>query len=113
MDVSASADFEKGHIAGAKNVQMSQFDPENKLLAKVAELPVAVVCRTGTGLRRRRQAPGQGRLQAGVLARRRHCRLAAASLPLVKGRGLSWQSPVRPAPLCHNPPFTHFTGVFP
>ena len=48
VDVSATTDFEKGHIAGAKNVQMSQFDAENKVLAKVRELPVAVVCRTGT-----------------------------------------------------------------
>ena len=48
VDVSAAADFEKGHIAGAKNVQMSQFDADNKVLAKVRELPVALVCRTGT-----------------------------------------------------------------
>ena len=48
VDVSAAPDFEKGHIAGAKNVQMSQFDADNKVLAKVRELPVAVVCRTGT-----------------------------------------------------------------
>ena len=48
VDVSASADFEKGHIAGAKSVQMSQFDAENKLLAKLREMPVALVCRTGT-----------------------------------------------------------------
>src|SRR6187402_2906882 len=47
VDVSASADFEKGHIAGAKSVQMSQFDADNKLLAKVREMPVALVCRTG------------------------------------------------------------------
>ena len=48
VDVSATADFEKGHIAGAKNVQMSQFDADNKILAKVREMPVALVCRTGT-----------------------------------------------------------------
>lgn len=47
IDVSAIADFEKGHIPGAKHVAMSQFDPENKELAKVRELPVAVYCRTG------------------------------------------------------------------
>ena len=47
VDVSATADFEKGHIAGAKNVQMSQFDADNKVLAKVREMPVALVCRTG------------------------------------------------------------------
>jgi rhodanese-related sulfurtransferase len=47
VDVSPIADFEKGHIVGSRNVQMSQFDPENKALAKVRELPVALVCRTG------------------------------------------------------------------
>lgn len=47
VDVSAIAEFEKGHILGAKHVAMSQFDPDNKLLAKAKELPVAVVCRTG------------------------------------------------------------------
>ena len=47
IDVGAIAEFEKGHILGSKHVAMSQFDPENKLLAKAKELPVAVVCRTG------------------------------------------------------------------
>ena len=47
IDVSAIDDFEKGHIISAKHVAMSQFDPENKLLAKAKELPVAVVCRNG------------------------------------------------------------------
>lgn len=47
VDVSAIAEFEKGHILGSKHVAMSQFDPENKLLAKAKELPVAVVCRNG------------------------------------------------------------------
>ncbi len=47
VDVSPSADFEKGHIVGAKNVAMSQFDPENKVLAKVKDLPVVLACRSG------------------------------------------------------------------
>ena len=47
VDVSALNEFEKGHIVGSKHVAMSQFDPENKLLAKVKDLPVALVCRTG------------------------------------------------------------------
>lgn len=47
VDVSAVAEFEKGHIFGAKHVAMSQLDPENKLLAKTKALPVALVCRTG------------------------------------------------------------------
>jgi rhodanese-related sulfurtransferase len=48
VDVSAPADFEKGHVIGARSVAMSQFDPENKQLAKARELPVALVCRNGT-----------------------------------------------------------------
>ncbi|MBS0194547.1 MAG: rhodanese-like domain-containing protein [Proteobacteria bacterium] len=48
IDVSASGDFEKGHVVGSRSVVMSQFDPENKDLAKVREMPVAVVCRNGT-----------------------------------------------------------------
>ncbi len=47
VDVSPLNDFEKGHIVGSKNVVMSQFDPENKQLAKARELPVALVCRNG------------------------------------------------------------------
>jgi rhodanese-related sulfurtransferase len=47
VDLSATGDFEKGHIAGARNVPMAQFDPENKLLAKVRDLPVVLVCRSG------------------------------------------------------------------
>ena len=47
VDVSPLNDFEKGHIVGSKNVVMSQFDPENKHLAKAQELPIAVVCRNG------------------------------------------------------------------
>ncbi len=48
VDVSASGDFEKGHVIGSRNVVMSQFDPENKELARVREMPVALVCRNGT-----------------------------------------------------------------
>ena len=49
IDLRPSADFEKGHIAGAKNVQPSQFDPENKQLAAARALPVVLVCKTGQG----------------------------------------------------------------
>jgi rhodanese-related sulfurtransferase len=47
IDVSNMQDFEKGHIPGAKQVAMSQFDPEQKDLAKVKDAPVAIYCRTG------------------------------------------------------------------
>ena len=48
VDVSAIADFEKGHVPGAKNVQMSQFDPESKQLGATKALPVVLVCKTGS-----------------------------------------------------------------
>lgn len=47
VDVSPVNDFEKGHVPGSRHVAMSQFDPENKILAKVKDLPVAVVCKSG------------------------------------------------------------------
>jgi len=86
VDVSAAADFEKGHIAGAKNVQMSQFDADNKILAKVRDLPVAVVCRTGnTSADAARKLAKAGFkqvhwLDGGIAA------WTGAQLPLVKGR---------------------------
>ena len=48
VDLSSNQDYERGHIAGAKHVPLSQFDPENKDLAKVKDLPVAVYCKNGT-----------------------------------------------------------------
>ena len=47
VDLRPIGDFEKGHIPGSKNVQMSQFDPENRQLASARSLPVVLVCKTG------------------------------------------------------------------
>lgn len=48
IDLSASADFEKAHIPSAKNVAMSQFDPETqKDLSKAKELPVVLIDKDG------------------------------------------------------------------
>jgi rhodanese-related sulfurtransferase len=47
VDLRPQADFEKGHIPGSKNVQMSQFDPENKQLTAARALPVVLVCKSG------------------------------------------------------------------
>ena len=86
IDVSAATEYEKGHIAGAKNVQMSQLDADNKVLAKVKELPLAVVCRTGTTSAEaaRKLAKAGFRqvhwLDGGIAAWQQ------ASLPLVKGK---------------------------
>ena len=86
VDLRAISDFEKGHIAGAKNVQMSQFDPENKSLAPAKALPVVLVCQAGqtaqTAAKRLRKAgfAQVAVLEGGIQA------WQSADLPLVKGR---------------------------
>ncbi|HEY0502528.1 MAG TPA: rhodanese-like domain-containing protein [Lysobacter sp.] len=86
IDLSASGEFEKGHIAGSRSVQPSQFDPENKLLANAKTLPVVVVCRNGQAsadAAKRLKKAGFEQvywLDGGVAAWQQ------ADLPLVKGR---------------------------
>ena len=86
VDLRAIGAFEKGHIAGAKNVQMSQFDPENKALAPAKSLPVVLVCQVGqtatTAAKRLRKAgfAQVAVLEGGIQA------WQSADLPLVKGR---------------------------
>lgn len=86
VDVRSPAEFEKGHIAGSRNVQMSQFDPENKALAPARELPVVMVCRVGQtaslAAARLRKA---GFSNVAVLEGGIHA-WQGADLPLVKGR---------------------------
>jgi rhodanese-related sulfurtransferase len=86
VDLRASNDFEKGHIPGAKNVLMSQFDPENKKLASAKALPVVVVCKDGqasAGAAKRLKKAGFEQVYAldGGIAGWQQ-----ADLPLVKGR---------------------------
>ena len=86
VDLSASGDFEKGHIAGSRNVAQSQFDPENKVLAAARALPVVAVCRTGQAsadAAKRLKKAGFEKvywLDGGIAAWQQ------ADLPLVKGR---------------------------
>ena len=87
VDIRAYADFEKGHIAGSKNVLPSQFDPDSKLLAGSKDSPVVVVCyrgMTASGVAKRLKRAGFGQvsiLDGGIEA------WQSADLPLVKGRG--------------------------
>lgn len=87
VDLSSHNDFLKGHIPGARHVDMAQFDPESKLLAPARELPVVVCCKTGARSEKAAQRlvkAGFTRvhtLGGGVDAWRR------ANLPLATGRG--------------------------
>ncbi len=86
VDVSPINDFEKGHVPGSKHVAMSQFDPESKLLAKVKDLPVAVVCKSGmTSAQAAKRLVKAGfkrvySLEGGTMAWQQ------ADLPLVRGK---------------------------
>lgn len=86
VDLRPAADFEKGHIPGSKNVQVSKFDPENKQLAAAKSLPVVMVCKAGqasTGAAKRLKKAGFERiyvLDGGLQAWQQ------ADLPLAKGR---------------------------
>jgi rhodanese-related sulfurtransferase len=87
VDLRPVADFEKGHIPGAKNVQMSQFDPEHKRLAPAKSLPVVLVCKdaqTSGGAAKRLKNAGFEQvyvLEGGIAGWQQ------ADLPLVKGKG--------------------------
>jgi len=86
IDLSAIADFEKGHIVGSKNIPLSQFTPEHKLVAKAKESPIALVCRNGStsadAAKRLVKAGFRGVhwLDGGITAWQQ------ADLPLVKGK---------------------------
>lgn len=85
VDLSASGDFEKGHIPGSRNLA-GKFDPRHKLLAGAAERPVVLVCRNGQtapGAAAQLKKAGFTRvyvLEGGVAA------WQGADLPLAKGR---------------------------
>lgn len=86
VDLSANNDFEKGHIAGSRNLTPSQFDPDAKLLAGARKSPVVVVCRNGqasaSAAKRLKKAGFEQVywLDGGVAAWQQ------ADLPLVKGK---------------------------
>jgi rhodanese-related sulfurtransferase len=86
IDLSAVADYEKGHITGSRHVAPSQFDPESKNLAKARAMQVVTVCRNGTesskAARRLVKAgfSNVATLAGGINAWKR------ADLPLAKGK---------------------------
>ena len=47
VDVSAAADFARGHIVGARNLPVSRLDEPDKDVRKLMERPLLVVCKTG------------------------------------------------------------------
>jgi rhodanese-related sulfurtransferase len=86
IDISPLADFEKGHIVGARHVMLSQLDPKAKDIAKLAEKPVVIVCRAGaTSGQAARRLVLSGFKRVGVLAGGMQA-WTAADLPVTRGK---------------------------
>jgi rhodanese-related sulfurtransferase len=47
VDISAAADFTKGHLAGAKNISLSRITETDTDITKMKSGPVLVVCKNG------------------------------------------------------------------
>lgn len=47
VDISAAADFSKGHLSGAKHIALSRFAKSDPDIDKLKSSPVLVVCKNG------------------------------------------------------------------
>ncbi|WP_372017381.1 rhodanese-like domain-containing protein [Pseudoxanthomonas sp. 10H] len=86
VDLSAIADFEKGHIPGSRNVIPSQFDPQGKLLAGAKQSPVVLVCRNGMASDAAAKKLKKAGFEQVYVLDGGTAAWDAAGLPLVKGR---------------------------
>lgn len=86
VDLSASGDFEKGHIAGSRNAQASAFGPDHKLVANAKQSPVVLVCRTGTASDTAAKALKKAGFEKVYVLDGGLPAWQQAELPLVKGR---------------------------
>ena len=87
IDLSAAADFEKGHITGSRIVQPAQLTPSHKLLAQARQSPVVLVCRTGNASSNAAKVLKKAGFEQVFVLDGSLPAWQAADLPLVKGRG--------------------------
>lgn len=86
IDLSASGDFEKGHIAGSRNLQVNQATGAHKLLSGAKQSPVVLLCRTGTASHTVAKALKKEGFEQVFVLEGGLPSWQAADLPLVKGR---------------------------
>lgn len=86
VDLSAPADFEKGHIAGSRNVQAKQFGPTHKLVANAKQQPVVLVDRTSLASASAAKVLKKAGFEQIYVLDGGLPAWSAADLPLVKGR---------------------------
>lgn len=77
IDVSSSADFNKGHISGARHVPPSRLGKPDPDINKLLQKPLLVVCKNG---------------QAAPSAASRLVKMGASDVAALKGGMLQWTS---------------------
>jgi len=77
IDISSSADFDKGHIIGARNLPVSRLQEPDKEVRKLLGKPILLVCKNGQTVQ-----PVAARL----------VKLGAAEVAILKGGMSQWSS---------------------
>ena len=75
VDISAAADFSKGHLAGAKHIALSRISDSDPDIMKIKSGPVLVVCKNG---------------QTAHTAAAKLVKLGAADVAVLKGGTTQW-----------------------
>ena len=75
VDISAAADFSKGHLADAKHIAMSRISDSDPDIMKIKSGPVLVVCKNG---------------QTAHTAAAKLVKLGAADVAVLKGGTTQW-----------------------
>lgn len=75
VDISAAADFAKGHLAGAKNIALSRIGDTDPDIAKMKSGPLLVVCKNG---------------QSAHTAAAKLVKLGATDVAVLKGGTTQW-----------------------
>ena len=75
IDVSAAADFNKGHIADARHIPLSKLEASAKEIQILADKPILVVCKNG---------------QTGPGAAGRLTKLGCKQVSVIKGGMTQW-----------------------
>ena len=91
LDVREPAEFKSGHIPNARNIPAGQVGERLKELEKFKARPILLTCASGNRSGSSRQHAAEGGLCAGVLARRRHGRLAAGGHAGAEGQLSGWR----------------------
>ncbi len=77
VDISNSADYSNGHLAGSKHIALSRFNKPDPDLEKMKDGPVLVVCKNG---------------QTAHQAAAKLVKLGAADVAVLKGGVTQWKS---------------------